>query len=184
MMSVMRVVMLAVLAPVALGACSLFKNKSDWDQAVENRPLEVPPDLDRPVASGNLVVPEGGTGSGAAAAMPPGGRTTTGIDGLHVEDTPDGTWQRIGTALERANLGAIDVRDEAARTYAVTFTLTRSSDEGKGWFKRMVTRERKTTTTQQVNIGVSADGSGSRVSVSGDRAAVQKVMNVLRERLG
>lgn len=180
-MSAMRVVMLAVLAPVALGACSLFKNKSDWDQAVESRPLEIPPDLDRPVASGNLIVPEGDRG---IAAMPPGDRAATGIDGLHVEDIPDSTWQRVGSALERADLGTVDTRDETARTYVITLTTTRSSDEGKGWFKRLFTRERKTTTTQQVNVGVSVDGNGSRVSVSGDRAAVRKVMGVLRERLG
>jgi uncharacterized lipoprotein len=172
--------MFMALAPLALGACSLLRTESAWDKAAESRPLEVPPDLDAPTTSGALVVPST-SGSGAAHAT---SRASTGIDGLHVEDTVASTWTRVGTALERADVGSVDTRDEASHTYSLGLTVTRSSDEGRGWLKRMVTREKKVSTTKQVNIGVSADGSGSRVSVSGDRDAVQKVIAVLRERLG
>lgn len=182
-MSLIRVVMLVAVAPLALGGCSLFRTESAWDKAAEARPLEVPPDLDTPSTSGALVVPGAGTAS-ADSARTPAARSSTGIDGLHVEDTVSSTWARVGTALERAALGSIDARDEGSHTYALNMTVTHSSDEGKGWFKRLVTREKKTTTTKQVSIGVSEDGKGSRVSVSGDRDAVQKVVAVLRERLG
>ncbi len=175
-----RVLLFIALAPLALGACSLFKTESAWDKAVESRPLEVPPDLDAPSTSSALVVPS----ANGSTAQRGESRANTGIDGLHVEDSVGSTWSRVGTALERANLGTVDNRDESAHTYTLGLTVTRSSDEGKGWFKRMVSREKKTTTTKTVNIGVSPDGAGSRVSVSGDRDAVQKVIAVLRERLG
>jgi len=185
-MSLIRVVMLAALAPLALGACSMFRSHSNWDKAVETRPLEVPPDLDTPSTSGALVVPST-TGSGSSAESAARGgtrRASTGIDGLHVDDTAPSTWSRIGTALDRAAIGTIETRDEASRTYSVSMNVVHSSDEGRGWFKRMITREKKTSTTKQVSIGVSEDGTGSRVSVSGDRDAVQKVVAALRERLG
>lgn len=179
-MSTIRVLMFMALAPLALGACSMFKTESAWDKAVESRPLEVPPDLDAPATSSALVVP-----SATGSSSPRGeSRANTGIDGLHVEDSVASTWSRVGTALERASLGTLDSRDESAHTYTLGLTVTHSSDEGKGWFKRMVTSEKKTTTTKSVNIGISPDGAGSRVSVSGDRDAVQKVIAVLRERLG
>jgi len=184
-MSFIRVVMLAALAPLALGACSLFKSHNAWEKAAETRPLEIPPDLDRPTTSGALVVPTvGGSATAGASATPRGATRATGIDGLHVEDSVDSTWTRIGTALDRAALGSIDARDQASHTYSVNLTVTHSSDEGRGWFKRLVTREKTTTTTKAVSIGVSEDGAGSRVSVSGDREAVQKVVAALRERLG
>lgn len=180
MKSLIRVLLIAAAAPLALGACSLFKTESGWEKAAESRPLEIPPDLDAPATGNALVVP---SASGSTESRP-ASRASTGIDGLHVEDTVASTWARVGTALERAALGSVDSRDEGAHTYTLGLAVTHSSDEGKGWFKRMVTREKKTTTTKPVNIGVSPDGSGSRVSVSGDREAVQKVMAVLRERLG
>jgi uncharacterized lipoprotein len=176
-----RVLLFIALAPLALGACSLFKTESAWDKAAESRPLEVPPDLDAPPSSNALVVP---SASGSTAAPRGESRANTGIDGLHVEDSVASTWSRVGTALERASLGTVDGRDEAAHTYTLGLTVTHSSDEGKGWFKRMVTSEKKTTSTKTVNIGVSPDGAGSRASVSGDRDAVQKVIAALRERLG
>ena len=180
-----RVVMLAAIAPLALGGCSLFRTESAWDQAAEARPLEIPPDLDTPSTSGALVVPGGGAGP-SEAARPTAARSSggTGIDGLHVEDAVSSTWSRVGTALERAAIGSIDARDESSHTYTLSMTVTHSSDEGRGWFKRLVTREKKTTTTKQVSLGVSPDGNGSRVSVIGDRDAVQKVIALLRERLG
>ena len=184
--SAIRFVVLAAVAPLALGACSWFKPKSDWDKAAEARPLEVPPDLETPPRSNDMVVPGESTGAAAAtAATPrPAARRTTGIDGLHVADGVDSTWSRIGLALERADVGQVASKDEAGRTYELTLTTTREAKEQGGWIKRLFTRKKMETVTERVNIGVSADGEGSRVSVSGDAAAVQRVVALLRERLG
>lgn len=176
-----RIALLVALAPLALGGCSLFKSKSAWDQAAETRPLEVPPDLEAPVTRNELVVPEGGspraTAGGRASSGP------TGIDGLHVKDSVDSTWQRVGTALERADIGTVASRDESGHTYTLSVETKRTRDEG-GFFKRLFTRKKVETIREQVNIGVSNDGDGSRVSVSGPSAAVQRVVALLRERLG
>jgi uncharacterized lipoprotein len=176
--SAIRTVLLVALIPLVLSGCNLFKSRSEWDKAVEARPLEIPPDLEAPPTRSELVVPEG-----SARATAAHGRGATGIDGLHVADTVDSTWTRVGMALERAQLGSIGARDEAGRTYSLTVTSKRTRDEG-GFIKRLFTRKKVETITEQVNIGVSPDGSGSRVSVSGAAGAVQKVVAALRERLG
>lgn len=106
------------------------------------------------------------------------------MDGLSVADSVDSTWERVGKALERASdLGSIASRDQASHTYSLTVTSKRTHDEG-GFFKRLFTRKKVETVTETVNVGVSADGNGSRVSVSGAAAAVQRVTALLRERLG
>ncbi|MEO8671936.1 MAG: hypothetical protein ABI411_11515 [Tahibacter sp.] len=176
----LRLVSLAVLLPLVLGGCSLFHNRSEWDKAVETRPLEIPPDLEAPSGGNQLVVPEAG-GSARSAAR---NGAATGIDGLHVNDTPAGAWQRIGTALERAKLGEVSSRDETSHTYELTISTTRNKNGNAGWFKRTFMRKQTETVTERVNIGVSADGTGSRVSVSGGSASVQRVVATLRERLG
>ncbi|MBL8299060.1 MAG: hypothetical protein JNN30_12045 [Rhodanobacteraceae bacterium] len=176
--SAIRIVLFTALIPL-LSGCSLFKSKSEWDKAAEARPLEIPPDLEAPPSRGELVVPAAGTPRASARA---GG--STGIDGLNVADTVDSTWRRVGTALERAgDLGAVAARDPDAHTYSLSVTTKRVRDEG-GFLKRLFTRKKVETVTETVNIGVSADGGGSRVSVSGGAAAVQRVVAVLRERLG
>ncbi|UXI66915.1 hypothetical protein [Tahibacter amnicola] len=183
--SAIRSVLLVALVPLVLGGCNLFKSRSDWDKAVEARPLEVPPDLETPATSSELIVPEGRGGAASdTAARRAAGSTSVGIDGLHVNDTVDSAWQRIGKALERANLGDIAKRDESLHTYEVNVKVTRTTGDDGGFFKRLFTRKRVETSVQKVSVGVSSDGDGSRVSVSGDGAAVQKVVALLRERLG
>ncbi len=183
-----RIVVLAVCIPTALAGCSLFRAHSDWDKAASTRPLEIPPDLDTPPSTGALVVPDatGSTGQ-APVGMPPGSAgdaAAVGVDGLHVEDSVDGTWQRVGLALERAGVGTVEARDQAAHTYSVAVNSTRTTEKRGGWFKRLFSRAKTETVRGQVNVGVTEDGSGSRVSVSGERSAVEKVIAVLRDRLG
>jgi uncharacterized lipoprotein len=174
--SAIRIALLVALIPL-LGGCSLFKSRSEWDKAAEARPLEIPPDLEAPPSRGELIVPQAGS------SRPVAGRGATGVDGLTVADSVDSTWERVGLALERASdLGSIAARDQSSHTYSLTVTSKRTRDEG-GFFKRLFTRKKVETVTETVNVGVSADGSGSRVSISGAAAAVQRVTALLRERL-
>ncbi|MBN8737961.1 MAG: hypothetical protein BGP24_02130 [Lysobacterales bacterium 69-70] len=175
--SAIRIALLVALIPL-LGGCSLFKSRSEWDKAAEARPLEIPPDLEAPPSRGELIVPQAGS------SRPVAGRGATGVDGLTVADSVDSTWERVGKALERASdLGSVAARDQSSHTYSLTVTSKRARDEG-GFFKRLFTRKKVETVTETVNVGVSADGSGSRVSISGGAAAVQRVTALLRERLG
>lgn len=184
---IVRNVVMAVCLPLLATGCSLFRSHNNWEKAAASRPLEIPPDLDAPASGNAMVVPPLGTNVAPPPSHRAGGGAPSqlGVDGLHVADGVASTWQRVGLALERAQLGTVDARDENAHTYAVTLNYTRTAGKQGGWFKRMFSSTPKPeSVTGQVNIGVSADGSGSRVSASGDRDAVAKVLELLRDRLG
>jgi uncharacterized lipoprotein len=176
--STIQTFVLAAVLPLVVAGCSMFRSNSGWEQAAESRPLEIPPDLQTPPNTGDLIVPES-SGNAARSAS-----TATGIDGLHVNDSVESTWQRVGLALERGAVGEIANRDEAAHTYALNVTTKRVTGDEGGFFKRLITRKKTTIIKGQVNVGVSSDGTGSRVSVSGDAASVKRISALLRERLG
>src|SRR4051812_19733342 len=115
-----------------LGGCSWFHHRDDYyNKAAETRPLEVPPDLDTPVGSNELVVPAPGAGArtgGTPGTTPPGNVTTTAPvasstvsvgSALRVADSAEHTWQRVGLALERAQVGTISARDAGTHSYTV-----------------------------------------------------------------
>jgi uncharacterized lipoprotein len=182
-----------------------FERKNDdYKRAMESRPLEVPPDLDTPSSSGALAVPAvstrataavtSTTPSGAApTSVPPEVSPTPGAtisgDGLSVSDTVANTWSRVGLALERSGVATIVGRDEAGHAYTVE--TTGQTTTKAGWFKRAITfghAGNKTTARVQLNVRVSADGAGSRVSVEGSgddasRDAARSLLSSLRERL-
>lgn len=206
---------IAVIGATLVGGCgfmqSHFARKAPaYGQAVEARPLEVPPDLDVPNSSGALVVPTPRTGSsasvalpastsGSAAANPPGiappatvlvpGVSLAG-DGLRVADTSQSTWTRVGLALERSGAAVILGRDEAERTYTVETTGQTTSKPG--WFKRAITLGRagtRSTAKVQLTVRVTSNAaSASTVTVEGaeseaSRSAAQALLATLRERL-
>ncbi len=211
-----------IIAAALLSGCSWFhRDRVDYYKgAQETRPLEVPPDLDTPSSSKELVVPgPGGTAAPAAAtgasapAATSANTATTGVVAtaadLHVADSVEHTWQRVGLALERAQIGTLTSRDEAGRSYTMDFSGTVTSEEAPPapppehhWYSRILhpfggggrTVSAPTrTTTQQVTsalrINVSEDSGGARISVFGnanDKSAsdaARRVIEVLRERL-
>src|ERR1700754_1844979 len=119
-----RALAIVVTAGSLLGVCSWFhrhaeKQENEYKTGVQERPLDVPPDLDKPNTAGALTIPEIGSpgaapaattaapadGSGAPAAVEtPTGTAAApatadvaaspallGADGLHVMDTVDST---------------------------------------------------------------------------------------------
>jgi uncharacterized lipoprotein len=199
----------ALVSASLLGGCGFmhrhFERKNDeYKRAVESRPLEVPPDLDTPSSSGALSVPAASARTSAVAtstaepgatpaSVPPEvaaapGATISG-EGLAVSDTVANTWSRVGLALERSGVATITGRDEAGRAYTVE--TTGQTTAKAGWFKRAITfghAGNKTTARVQLNVRISADGTGSRVSVEGadddaSRDAARSLLSSLRERL-
>src|SRR5688572_15043027 len=77
-----------VVALVSAGGCRWFRS-SDYQRSVENRPLEVPPDLDRP-ATGNALPLPAAQGVGDSATSP---------IGFVVADSPENVFPRLGAAL-------------------------------------------------------------------------------------
>jgi uncharacterized lipoprotein len=218
MVSVRRIIyaLLTTLALTSLlSGCGFihrhFDRKDDsYKKSVNERPLEVPPDLDTPNSSGALVVPAAGSGgastapaavseapataapttSGAPPAVAaPAGAVAIGGDSLGVADSVESTWSRVGLALERSGAAKILGRDEANRTYTVQ--TTGQTTAKPGWFKRVVTLGMaggKTTAQVQLTVRVSADGNTSKVGVEGatDEAsqdAARALLATLRQRL-
>lgn len=210
---------IATLASFALAGCGYFdrhfhKENDAYKTSVQEHPLEVPPDLDKPNTTGALTIPDAGAASATASAAPvdastpPGAAAASAVqteapaaavaaptsavltgDALHVADTVDSTWNRVGLALERSGAATVLARDEAGRSYDVQTTGQVTSKPG--WFKKVVTLGMaKGTTTAQVRLKlrVSAEGDGSKVGVEGaeDQAskdAAQALLATLKQRL-
>ncbi len=212
-LSLTRSAVALVIAVTSLSGCSWFHRDTVeyYKKAQETRPLEVPPDLDSPVTSKELVVPgaaapaaparsaaavsatpAAASVASAASVAPPSSITAEGNE-LHVADSVDSTFQRVGLALERAQVGTVSSRDAAAHSYA--FDFNGSVEEAPAaptehhWYSRILhpfggDKAKTQSAKSALRINVSEDGSGARVSVSGDNAAaVQRVLQVLRERL-
>lgn len=203
MVSVRRNILLlpaALATSLLLGGCGFihkhFAHKDTYQNSQQERPLEVPPDLDTPNSSGALVIPpaaNAATPGGTArtpvtttappqVGMPPVAASTSALPvsdvgaagvsadegGLRVGDTPESTWTRVGLALVRSGVATITSRDEADRTYTVE--TTGQSTARPGWFKRAITlghASSKTTAKVTLTVRVSADGAASRVTVEG-----------------
>ena len=213
--SPVRASLFLLLTATMLGGCSWFHHRDDYySKAAETRPLEVPPDLDTPVSSNELVVPAAGAGgnSSVPATAPPAGVTVTTApaasstvasgSGLRVADSVGHTWQRVGLALERAQVGTISARDEAAHSYSVdvaglAVAAAPAPAEEHHWYSRILhpfgggksSPKAGAPVSGSVSIRVSADGDAARVDVQGaagdassDEAA-RRVLAVLRERL-
>jgi len=206
-----------LLAASTLGGCNWFHHRNDYyTKAAETRPLDVPPDLDTPVTSNELIVPAASasatsattsatassTGvappSGSIAASASSSTTLTG-DGLHVADSPEHTWQRVGLALERAQVGTISARDESSRSYTVEVAglgEAAPAAEEHHWYTRVLhpfggggNKAKAQPVSGHLTVRVSEDKSGAKVNVEGDSSdsatatAARRVMEVLRERL-
>ena len=204
-----------VALATALGGCSLFHHHDNYySKAVESRPLEVPPDLETPAGTNELVVPPAGNGAPAATpapsaaavqspAMPSSGTppAATGTmqteGGLHVTDSVEHTWQRVGIALERAQVGTISERDEAGHGYTLDVQGLKASTvepQEHHWYTRILHpfgggKSGGEAVSGRLNVKVIQDGDGSRVDVQGasndasSSEAARRVLDALRERL-
>lgn len=93
-------VIASLVAAVALtSGCSWFrKDNAAYKLSGEARPLEVPPDLDRPATDGAMALPQGGSSvmassaGRAAPAAAPSGFNLSGVD-------RDAAFARVGDAL-------------------------------------------------------------------------------------
>lgn len=208
---------IAVLAVLSSG-CSWFHQRADYyNKAGEGRPLEVPPDLDTPVTTSELSVPAAGASaasktpassvttvpaaapiaasSASVSTMPPASAANLSGSDLRISDSVPNTWQRVGLALERAQIGAVSARDETAHTYTLDFNSTvEVGDPEHHWYSRVLhpfsgSGSKTQQVTGHLTVRVSDDTGGSRVSVEGNPSdknagdSARRVIEVLRERL-
>jgi uncharacterized lipoprotein len=178
---------------VLLGGCSMLGVRSDYEQARETRPLEIPPELDAPAQSGTMRVPEVAGAPAAGASAPvgvpsaiPAGEATS----LAIADGVGGAWRRVGLALERSGVAEVSARDEAAGTYTVSGTTTLDKPAEGGFFKRMFSRDEARSAQVTRVVRIVADGAGSVVRVEdeqgqpADDELARRVIEAIRQRLG
>ena len=119
----------ALVLAAATSGCSWFKTETGYEQPVAVRPLEVPPDLDRPGTDGAMQLPGQATGSvtrsslGAPQAAPAATPGAVG-NGFIVAGSRDAVFEQVGTALAAVDgltiaskaklLGGYDVSYEGA----------------------------------------------------------------------
>ena len=208
--SSLRTITVLVLASLLLGGCSWFsrnKDRTEYANAKQTRPLEVPPDLDSPAGSAALTIPNA---SGPTAGVREGdtlvlGRPTdnnaappteigaapaaTSSNSLSVADNAASTWRRVGLAMERMEGTSIQSRDESGMSYSVR-TIGQTTEKA-GWFKRAITFGKASKTVDNpvtLTVRVHGDGDNSTVEVEGgesaaDSAAVRSMIASLRARL-
>lgn len=194
----MNVIKIALgAAVVLLAGCGAFGGgNSDFSLAEEVRPLEIPPDLDIPVTDSGMAVP-----GGRAAQRPAGtpasvasGDAQIRYDGqqpyLVVGDGAEGTWRRVGLALERAEIG-IEDRDRAAGQYLIDFEDVEAKANKPGFFGRVFLFKRGPedhSGLYQVLVAKMENGQ-SRITVldedgnEAERSVTEKVLSALRQRL-
>ncbi|PXV58532.1 hypothetical protein SAMN04487785_115109 [Dyella jiangningensis] len=189
------VVALPVLALSALllSGCGMFRSQKAWETAKQETPLEIPPGLDTPSTSAALVIPETGannpTANGARARVGQAGGQIA--DGFVLNDTVDNTYHRVSRALENGDIGQIVGHDDDAHTLQLSVVATDQPAGKKGFFSSMFNGKSRQTadapgaTPHQVQLTVNTSGqAASEVRAQGDAAAVAKVIDTLKGRLG
>ena len=118
--SLTRALVVTAIAVSVLGAtgCKWFRKGSDlYAQSPESRPLEVPPDLDRPDTSGAMALPETGpvtrSGMQAPAAAQP--------NGFAVAGDRDQVFGRVGEVLAATEGLTVVNRAQLLGTYDVDY---------------------------------------------------------------
>lgn len=118
-----RTALVAVLLVAVVGAsgCRWFRKGNEaYAQSPETRPLEVPPDLDRPSAEGAMKMPPAG-GSVSRSAMAAPAAATSGASGFTVAGDRDAVFERVGTALATLDGVKVVSRAQILGTYDIDF---------------------------------------------------------------
>jgi uncharacterized lipoprotein len=116
---------------------------------------------------------------------------------LVVSDGVENTYRRVGLALERAQIGTLSGRDEAAHTYTLDFNSTVETQPAPTehhWYTRILhpfggAKGKTETVRRSLTVRVGEASGGARVVIEGDTSdkstadAAKRVIEVLRDRL-
>ncbi len=108
---------LAAATLVAATGCHWFKRDSAYRQAPENRPLEVPPDLDLPNTQGAMQPPEGTRSVSRSEMAAPAANQS----GFTVAGERDAVFARVGEALAGIEGASIASKAQILGTYDVSY---------------------------------------------------------------
>lgn len=125
--------LVAVLLATGLSGCHWFKKKNElYTQSAEARPLEVPPDLDRPAADKAMALPTVGTSVTASSAAKP----AIAALGFSASGERDAVFAKVGDALAAIPDVKIASKAQILGTYDVDYMdakfLVRVTKAGDG----------------------------------------------------
>jgi hypothetical protein len=179
------------LTGLLLSGCGMFRSERAWQNAKQESPLEIPPGMDTPSASAALVIPPPGanqpSANGATARV--GNTPATITDGFILADSADDTYRRVGEALANGDIGTLQSHDDAALSYTISVMASDQPVQKAGFFGRMFGKGSSSSgpsvAPRQVVVSVTNSGQGSsQVRAQGDAAAVAKVIDSLKARMG
>ncbi|GLQ97365.1 hypothetical protein [Dyella mobilis] len=179
------------LTGLLLSGCGMFRSERAWQNAKQESPLEIPPGLDTPSATAALVIPPAGSNqpspNGATARV--GNTPGTITDGFILANNVDETYRRVGEALANGDIGTLQSHDDAAHTYTLSVMASDQPTEKTGFFGRMFGKGSSSNgpavAPRSVVVAVNSSGQGSsEVRAQGEAAAVAKVVDSLKSRLG
>lgn len=111
-----------VVAVLATSGCSWFrKDNALYAQAPENRPLEVPPDLDRPGTAGAMAVPDQPTSVTRSGMESPAAGAAAGATGFAVAAERGAVFEQVGQALAATEGLTVVSSAELLGTYDVNY---------------------------------------------------------------
>lgn len=179
------------LSGLLLSGCGMFRSHKSWENAKQEAPLEIPPGLDTPPASDALVIPPPGANNPTSAGVRADVAGAGGViaDGFVLADGVENAYRRVGEVLDAGTLGKVTARDDAAHTY--TLSVSAAPAKKRGFFGRLFHRNggdetaASGTVTRQVQVTVTGSGdNASEVRAQGRAAAVAKVVDTLKAKLG
>lgn len=158
---------LAVLAVSILAAsgCSWFRKNSPYNQPADVRPLEVPPDLDRP-DTGTAVGATSSVTRSSLSGTPVQGSTSATAGGFTLAGDADAVFNRVGEALAAVPGVTVASKAQLLGTYDVNY-------EGSNFLVRVTKVEAGSYVSAVDPRGVAAGG-----------AAPAKLLAALRTALG
>ncbi len=130
-------VLVAATLVIGVSGCSMFgKKKSElYTQSGESRPLEVPPDLDRPSADRAMALPSAG-GSVSASGMNNAGGGTAAPIGFNATGDRDAVFAKVGEVLAATQGVTVASKAQILGTYDVNYMdakfLVRITKVGNG----------------------------------------------------
>jgi uncharacterized lipoprotein len=114
-------VLAAVVLVASVAGCSMFGKKDElYTQSAEARPLEVPPDLDRPSADRAMALPSAG-GSVSASGMNNAGGSTAAPIGFNASGDRDAIFAKVGEVLAATPGVNVVNRAQILGTYDVDY---------------------------------------------------------------
>ncbi|RZA16331.1 MAG: hypothetical protein EOP93_15430, partial [Lysobacteraceae bacterium] len=109
----------AVVLVAGLSGCHWFGKKNElYTQSSESRPLEVPPDLDRPSADKAMALPASGTSVSASGMNNAGGSSAAPI-GFNAPGDRDAVFAKVGQVLAATAGVKIVSKAEILGTYDI-----------------------------------------------------------------